>query len=217
MTALIVIGCILLVLVLLALLRVGIRIIYNTDGLVLHLQLGPIRMILYPRAARPEKKARRRKKKAEKEKPPAPEKEGPGSLKKFMELLPGIRKALSRLRRKLRVDLLILHMTIPGKEDPAGAAIGFGRSSALLHSLLALLENLLDVRRRDVTVQPDFAREETEVYVEARLTLAVWHVFYIAFGFLGGVLKKRNTSGQNRKETVSPQRDNSKKERPVSK
>lgn len=204
MTALIVIGAIILFFVLLALLRVGVDARYGEEGAVVRLRIAFLRITVYPEK-RPETKRERqkerKKKRKKKEKEGPPEEEKAGGLDTFKGILDGLVKALGRLRQKLTIDLLQIHLVI-GAENAAAAALRFGAGNAIMGVIVPLLENNFNVKERDLRTDVDFMAGKTKIAARATLTMAVWHLFYIAAGFLFPFLKGRaKKSGGGRKKS----------------
>ena len=77
---------------------------------------------------------------------------------------------LGNLRRKLRVEVLVLHVTLGGS-DPAKAAILYGRAWALIGMLNPKLEQLFVIKKRDI--QPILDYNEKEMKVDAHLALTI--------------------------------------------
>ena len=60
--------------------------------------------------------------------------------------------------------------------------------------VLAFLDryaNLHGLARRDVYVDTDFLSEEIKVDIKIAFSLRLWHLFHIAFGALGRLIKNR--------------------------
>lgn len=221
MTALIVLGIVLLLLVLLARMRVGVRARYDAAGPVIRIRVGFLRLKVYPRT--PGKKKKKKEKKPPKEKTPKGPEDAPkkgGGLQGLLDLLPIITRTLGRFRRKLRIDRLTLHLTVPGAEDPAKAALTYGRGSAVMGTVLPVLENAFTLCHRDLRTEIDFNAEKMTVFAEAELTLAVWHGVYLAFSFLWPFLKLRRNNQTAATDTTTQAKQTtheSKSERSVSK
>lgn len=140
-----------------------------------------------------EKKEARAKAKAEKaaagaakkpEKQPKQEKpKQGGSLDLILKLIPPALQALGRLKNALRFDELRLHYTVPGRSDPAGAALMYGRICAGGGAVTALLENQLNIKKREITAWVDFTASEALVYLRLTVTLTVGQVTAIAVRF----------------------------------
>lgn len=199
MTALIVIGIILLLFLLIALMRVGVDAGYGAEGAVVILRAGFIRITLYPGRPDAEKKRRKKIKKAKKEKKEEPDELEKGGFDKFKELMPAILDVAGRFKRKLKINVLKLHLTIAGADDPASAAIKFGSSNAAMGIIVPVLENNFNIDERDFCSDVDFTAQKTQISARAILTLAVWQIFYIAAGFIFPYLKAAKSAGPENK------------------
>lgn len=212
MTALIVLGCILLALLLLSLVRVGGEAEYAEDGLTVRVRLGPLKLTVYPVKARPE----RRRPKKEKAKKPAPapeaaaqpaEKPG-GTLSLVRELLPLVAQAAGEMKRKIRIDLLVLHLTWAAG-DPASAAMGFGAANAAVGMIYPLLDHNFKIRETDIGTAVDFDRDQPIVYLRAALSLTIGQgvsfAFYFGIKFLSVWVRrrKRPAAPEKKKEAVT--------------
>lgn len=176
MTALIVIGCILLALWLIGQLRVGAAVSYSESGLFLKIKAGPFRIQILP-AKEPKKK---------KEKQPKPDKKHPveegataaskrnikDTLSLALRFVPLLGEAVGRFKRRIRIDRLFLHV-IWGASNPASAAMGYGAGNAALGILWPVFEHNFKVKDRDLRVDVDFERNHPEFVADAQATLTI--------------------------------------------
>ena len=102
------------------------------------------------------------------------------------DLLPALSEAGNKFGKKLQIDRLDLDLTWAA-EDPADAAIRYGRAWAAAESLLAFLENCFVIRERRVTINLDFYREKPLLYLQMgfSLTLAQLTAIGVVFAFKG--------------------------------
>ena len=184
------------VLILLALLRLGVFAQYSEEGFLLRIIAGPLRFTVIPKKPGKTGKEKPPKKKKEKEEKPPKEKKG-GPIELLKKYVPPVIDTLGRLRRKLRIDMLTVHFT-SAAEDPFDAAMNFGRVSAAEGALIPLLENAFNIKRRDIGTGISFDGGGDKIYLEAKLTLALWEIIYIACGMLPA-LKRANTESKDRK------------------
>lgn len=163
------------ILVLLAIMPVGVSLIYQEDGLSLSLLLGAVKIKLYPKT-----KIKKPKKKKEKKqtKPPAtgtkkpePEKKG-GKLSDFLPLVDAALGFLGSLRRKIRVKRLELNWIL-ASDDPCDLAVNYGRAWAAVGNIMPLLERMFVIKKRDVQVQCDFTADVTRVAARLDVTITV--------------------------------------------
>ena len=228
MTAWIVIGVIVLLIVLLMLLRVGVRAIYDADGFILYLRVGLLHFRIIPQKKKQptlkeqekkrKKEEKKKKKRAEQKKKQA-EKKAKGSEKKpeekkkpgdFLWLLQLVRPALhalAQLPKKLRIHRLWVSYAIPGAEDPAKASIRYGQISAGGGALFPLINAAFDVRDWDVDLFVDYLAEKTMIALEAEASYRIGQLFAIVFalGFKALAVFLKHLI-QSRKQKKSPDR-----------
>ena len=161
------------VIVLLGILPLGVSARYNGEGPQIRLILGPVKLQVFPA----------KKKKTPKEKPqeetqpaaasgqakPTEAKKG-GKLTDFLPIVQTILDFLGDFRRKIRVNLLQLKLTMAG-DDPCDLAVNYGRAWGALGNLEPQLDRLFVIKKKDLQIQCDF--EETETKIAARLDLTI--------------------------------------------
>lgn len=208
-----------LVLLALALLPVGAAARYDAGGPWVALCLGPVKLPLYPlkrRRSKPkkaEKKPKKPSKKQKKQQEAAPKPSGGllsgGSVQDFLPLVRlGLDFAGSFFRR-LRVDELTLHVRFGGADDPAKAAVNYGRAWALIGSVLPPLRQALNIRRENVSASCDFTQDRMEVYAQLQARIALGAAVAITLRCGGLALrqilllrKKRNTNSNHSEKAV---------------
>ena len=160
------------VLLLLAVLPVGVRFLYDSDGPVVHILTGPLRFRVFPSNKEKQKKEKPKKKKTTKTTAKKGTKKKGGSLKDFMPLVRTALDFLGDFRRKLRVRRLDLNVVLGGG-DPCDLAINYGKAWAALGNLWPRLEQIFVIKKRDVEIQCDFEASQTLVTacVEVTITL----------------------------------------------
>lgn len=189
------VAAVLAVLILICFLRIGVVAMYSEDGFILDAYIGPVTLKIFPsdKAKKKDKKS----KKTKKEKTPE-DAVKPGRLESLRSQLPSIKIALSRLKRKLLINELIIYFMAAGT-DPAATALHFGAASAGYGMILPILENNFNIKKRDLRASINFEVSEPYIYIKARLSLAVWEVIYVTFGLLINILKSENTKAKFRK------------------
>ena len=176
MSGWVVLGIVLAVFVLIGCIPVGVDARYHENALALRLKIGFFTMQVLP--AKPKKKkaeAKKKKPAAKKQdaKPAKPKKQFQMpklTLQDILALADLACDTLGNLRRKLRVEVLVLHVTLGGS-DPAKAAILYGRAWALIGMLNPKLEQLFVIKKRDI--QPVLDYNEKEMKVDAHLALTI--------------------------------------------
>ena len=162
MTALYIILGILLLLFLLSLLRIGIRAELGEETR-LTVIAGPARIQVLPKAEKPKREKKPKKKKAEAPPPPTEEKKKkklPLTAQDVKTLLPAVWQSLKgglrKTRQRLRIDPLTLSASLPGAEDPAGAAELYGYINAGMWTVMPQLEQLTNIPDPHLHVEVDF-------------------------------------------------------------
>lgn len=202
----VILACILAALILISLIRVGVRAEYDGGQFTVHLRAGPAALRVYP--------LKQKKKKPEKLAKPKPQKkrempeQGTGEkLSLLWELLPVALRAAGSFRRKISVDLLEAHILLAGS-DPASVATAFGSANAIIGMVLPLLEQNFHIRQRDIRTAADFQRTHSEVQAKVALSLTVGQgvTFALRFGWqaLGVLLRwrRQNETEKTAKHTT---------------
>ena len=160
--ALVLIGCI----------PVGVDARYNAEGVFLAAKLGPIRLQLLPQKPKKKKKPEKAPEKAaSQEKKPNPILSG--GVDGILQLLDIVLDTLGDLRRKLRVNELTLYVRIGGSDDPAKAAMGYGRAWAAIGAITPSLERLFVIKKRDIQPALDYTISNTQVDAHLVTTITI--------------------------------------------
>ena len=169
---------ILAVLLLIGCIPVGVDAAYGEGGIRLAVKIWLFRLQLLPqklkKKKKPAKKAAPKQKKPAPEKPAGEKKPNPllsGGVDGILELLDLGVQTLGDLRRKLRVNELTLYVRIGGSDDPAKAAMGYGRAWAAIGAITPSLERLFVIKKRDI--QPALDYNDTSMKVDARLITTI--------------------------------------------
>ena len=176
------------ILILLAILPLGASVLYDADGPRVRIVAGPVKIQVFPMKKKPKKdKPKKEKPKKEQKKPaqageeqkPFPKPRTGGSWTDFLPLVQVALDLLNDLRRKLRVNHLLLHLTLAG-DDPCDLAVNYGRMNASLAALIAQLERVLVIQKRDVHIDCDFTANETVILARLDLTITLGRIVSIA-------------------------------------
>ena len=177
------------IVILLAILPLGASVLYDEDGPRVRVVAGPVKIQVFPMKKKAKKdKPKKEKPKKEPKKPaqaagdekkPFPKPKTGGSWTDFLPLVQVALDLLNDLRRKLRVNELKLHLTMAG-DDPCDLAINYGRMNASLAALIAQLERVLVIKKRDVHIDCDFAASETVILARLDLTITLGRILSIA-------------------------------------
>lgn len=179
------------ILVLLAILPLGVSALYNADGPLIRLILGPVKLTLFPRKKKPKKenpkkeakakakaeakKAAKAQKKAQAAEQKAKQKKPSKSGGKLTDFLPLVKTGLAFLgdfRRKLRVNRLEVKLIMAGS-DPCDLAVNYGKSWAAVANLMPHLERIFVIKKRDVEVECDFTADKTLIFARLDVTITL--------------------------------------------
>ena len=176
------------VLVLIGYIPVGVDARYGAAGVFLAAKLGPVRLQLLPQKPKKKKPAKQPPAVKPAEKKPAEKKQNPllsGGVDGLMQLLTLALDTLGDLRRKLRVNALMLHVTVPGGDDPSKAAMNYGRAWAAIGALTPAMERLFVIKKRDI--RPELNYNETQMKVDAHLVTTITIGRSLALALRAGV------------------------------
>ena len=178
------------VVLLLAVLPVGVRIRYNSEGILVKVIAGPVKITVFPLPGKKKKEKKKEPDKKEKTaaaeeadlpKPPQPPKakkekkpkgEKGGSLLDFLPLVKVAVDFLDDFRRKLRLNDLYLRLILAGN-DPCDLAVNYGRAWAAVGNLLPQLEKWFVIKKRDIEVECDFETSQTLIIAHLDLTITI--------------------------------------------
>lgn len=176
MSGWVVFGIVIAVFVLIGCIPVGVDARYMENELSLRLKIGLLKMQILP--AKPKKAAPKKEKKTAKratasQKPEKPKKKASMPKLTLSDILALVNLAcdtLGDLRRKLRVEVLTLHVVLGG-DDPAKAAMQYGGAWAAIGMLNPKLDQLFVIKKRDI--QPILDYNEKEMSISAQLALTI--------------------------------------------
>lgn len=193
MTALKVIGIIVLIFILIGLIRVG-AVVRFGEALELKVLIGPFRMTLLPakeRKAKPpeEKKPEEPAEKKKKEKTHTLPKLTKDELRSLVETaLAALKEMARRACRRLRIDPLEV-LVVFGGEDPADIAQAYGYASAAMWSVMPHLEDLFNIPDPSLHLRMDYGAKKTHAEGTAGVSLRIWDGLVIALALLVPMLK----------------------------
>ncbi|MBQ9647959.1 MAG: DUF2953 domain-containing protein [Oscillospiraceae bacterium] len=193
MTALKIIGIILLVFLLIGFLRIG-AIVSFGDELRVRLRVGAIKLTVLPKKEKKPKKPKKEKKpKAEepeekKEEKPKKKRAIPKpTLEDILDLLETALSALGamvrRACRRTRIDPLDLTLVFGGR-DPADVAMSFGMANAAVFALMPKAEEKFYIPNPSLRLRMNYDAEGTEAFGSVGLSLRVCDLFAIVFALV---------------------------------
>ena len=176
MSGWLVFGIVIAVFVLIGCIPVGVDARYMENELSLRLKIGLLKMQILPakpKKAAPKKEKKTAKKAAASQKTEKPKKKASMPKLTLSDILALVNLAcdtLGDLRRKLRVEVLTLHVVLGG-DDPAKAAMQYGGAWAAIGMLNPKLDQLFVIKKRDI--QPILDYNEKEMSISAQLALTI--------------------------------------------
>lgn len=193
------VGIILAVLILIGSIRIGAQIEYSDEGISGAFTAGSIVVFRFPvnkdksKAAEKKKVKRASKKKASKDEKKEKKSDGltkklGGNVQTVKKLLPLAVKSLDKLRQKLTINRLTLYYTV-SCDDPYDTAMRYGELTAGLEVIRNMFTAAFKVKKWDVRTFFDFTDNEPRIYINAKLSIAIWQIISIALTAGGGLLK----------------------------
>ena len=175
------------------------RVSYDGE-LTVKLRVLGIPITLTPRSEKPPKKSKKKPKKAKhrpkKEDKPSKwqeiksllKEDGVGSTLGFLKDVASLAgRTANKALKAVTVKQLRLHLLI-ATEDAAITAQRYGQVCGVLYPTLALVEQKVRVRRRQVRVEPNFLLEKSAVRFDVRFRVSLWRLIGAGFTLLWGFM-----------------------------
>jgi len=165
------------------LLPLGVSLSYDADGLKLSAVLGLFKKGMLPAEKKPEK-------------PKKPKKHSSFSLPEFLTedrwaLIKLILELLARFRRRIYLEHFTLHYISAG-DDPYEGVMRYNRVNAVLGSIAPLFEQVIRVKRRDISLDIDFQSEKSIFELSFSLNIRIMRIIGLLILTLLSVLKLRH-------------------------
>ena len=204
MTALLIV---LALMIMIALLRFGVRVRYGESGLILTANAGPVVLRIFPRIKRvktkekkpPRVAGKKKVRRKVKRKTAAAEEEAPGKFEAFTEILSASMSVLKRVKKRLLIKRLMIHYVFAG-DDPMKTALWYGRASGAVSAIVPIIDKNFRVRKRDIRVSADFGIDKPLIYADAAISLALWESLYILLAALPVLRTVKRMSASDRKD-----------------
>ena len=203
------------ILTLLAVLPLGVSIKYDSEGTLIKLIIGPVRITLFPRPKKEKKQKKEKKPTLEKtaaepvtEQKPAPEPDPEQPVKPvadpaekpekelnpkktsggpITDFLPLIRIVLDMLGAfRRKLRLNMLELKlVMAADDPCDLAVNYGRAWAAVGNLMPRLEKVFVIKKRNIEVECDFEAAQTRVIARLDLTITLGRILATALIYGG--------------------------------
>lgn len=183
------------IIVLLAILPLGARILYNEEGFFIWLHVGPVKFLWFPdnEDEKSEEKKEKTKKTiymaAGKQHKVHTEKKVGGLLTDFIDIIKAYLLLLRLLRPKVRIKRLEMNLVMAA-DDPCELAVNYGKAWAVVGNLIPLLESALVIKKRDIQVGCDFEATETRIYVRADIKIMLFRLIGVVFTYVYRLVKQ---------------------------
>ena len=163
-------------------LKVGVCLKWESGTALLKVRVGQLRFAL---STQKKEKHRTNKKAAkqsggEKKKSSSPVKKWvKAAISHWREVL----QLVGKILRAPQLERLKIHITV-GNKDPEKCAMQYGKLCAGLSVGLPMVEQILPIRRKDISVRCNFELAENETCAEAEATVRFYEVFAIVISGL---------------------------------
>ena len=194
----------LLILTCLAILPLGVSIVYDEDGAIVRVIAGPVKFKVFPlpqkekkpKKEKSQKKEKNTSKKETKTKKQTttsgktgntagePQKKKGGPITDFLPLVKVLLKFLDGFRRKLRLNVLELKL-IMASDDPCDLAVNYGKAWAAVGNLMPQLERIFVIQKRNIEVECDFTADKTLVIARLDLSITLGRLLGLVFVLIG--------------------------------
>ena len=194
----------LLILTCLAILPLGVSIVYDEDGAVVRVIAGPVKFKVFPlpqkekkpkkeKSQKKEKNTSKKETKTKKQTTPSgktgntagePQKKNGGPITDFLPLVKVLLKFLDGFRRKLRLNVLELKL-IMASDDPCDLAVNYGKAWAAVGNLMPQLERIFVIQKRNIEVECDFTADKTLVIARLDLSITLGRLLGLVFVLIG--------------------------------
>ena len=161
------------ILALIAILPIGLRLIYDSGGFRVSFLCGMLSFRLHWPEKNNKKESKQNHTKANAKNSPKTnntDQKG-GKWTDFLPLVKIFLSFLGSLRRKIRIKKLYLNV-IMASDDPCDLGIHYAKAWTAVGSLLPLLEQVFTIKSKDVEIQCDFTAESTLVRFRADVMIS---------------------------------------------
>ena len=236
MTALIVIGCILLFFIFLLSIKFKITIGYSEEisltvkVLGIKIRILPAKSKKGPQSMSPKKakkirekllKKKKKKNEASRKKAAAkaeakehPQPKQKKSLSEILYIIKLVRALVAKVIKKffghLRIDIARIKVNV-ATGDAASTAIAYGAVTQAINLLFPVLQQIKNFKLPDdseIDVRADFVSDSMTMDLELSFSLRIWHLFSVAFGALGTLIGFLIKNPKPEKKPTDEQEDN---------
>ncbi len=98
-------------------------------------------------------------------------------------LIKSIIAALGQVVKRIRINKLILRI-VCADDDACDAAMSYAKTSSVVYALYGYLDTIARVRRKSVSVECDFLRDESEIEFTLDISVRIFYIFKALLTFL---------------------------------
>ncbi|MGI6577589.1 MAG: DUF2953 domain-containing protein [Eubacteriales bacterium] len=192
----IILGSVVMLIVVLYLVRIGVIFRYNKDdGFEVYLKVAFVKVLIYSTTRKKDVSEVKREKhvKKQKDKVAKDEKEKGSSLERFKENYNLIRGTIRRLGSAARIDFLYIRFVAAAEDDPAKAAIMYGKAWAAEGIIIGILENNIKVRKKEISIEVDYMAVRPTISFQLQLTAAIAGILRAVFGLLADMISVKRS------------------------
>ena len=191
MIALWILGILALLVAAVLLLRVGVRVSFGRELRVV-VQVGPVRVVLLPKEKEKKKAKKETPKKKETSSKKKPKEKGKFTFDDVKSAFPvffeALKKALGKIRRRMRVDPMEISVCFAG-EDPAKVAQMYGWANTVMWTAMPQLEQLIHIPHPHIHLEVDYNRFTTQAEGNVGISFRVGDLLSIGLTLLVPALK----------------------------
>ncbi len=118
-------------------------------------------------------------------------------------MIDSLHDPLKRLVKKIRINEIYIDSVVGG-EDAAKVAMNYGMQNAAVHGLLAWLDSVARITVKEVKIEADFFREESDLFFHCKVKIRVSTLLLCVISFM----KKyaANSNNQSKIKSRAPKR-----------
>lgn len=124
----------------------------------------------------------------EKKEVKAKEKLNLAQIHRFLDLFERVWKnaktVILKVGRKIRIDRLAVELTV-GTDDAAQTAVTYGEGCAVIYPAVAMLENIVRIKRRQILINADFENNHSELTFECHGSIRLGGI--VSTGLVTGI------------------------------
>lgn len=131
----------------------------------------------------------------------------PGKLTPFLHIVFPILRKFTKLLRKIKINVLYLHIIYGGADDPASAALRYGKSAATVGVFEPMIQSFFaSVKKEDLYFDVDFTEVETKLTCKIGFTLRIGQLLLfliqILFTLLPVLLQYNKNNVHTKKQRI---------------